>query len=258
MKTTFALLAAALLFTTGCTVQRTLAIGSPALTHDAIAGAEPLPWRLGTLHVAVEGMSVNGVIGTKETGVDYGPYKQQLSDRLRATLVSQGPLGATTAGAASYSLEVEVKARELYGMGKQMWLSLLLESVILAAGFGAGLAVDLATAKPGEISRMSGVLIGGLGSVPVALGVATLPQLGGVNGTFEAELVLRRLSDRVPVAQRRVESTWRADYNLYQVPEKLAVASGQGVAAFERELLSALVELLQEFRPAPPPLPAAQ
>ena len=257
MRTTFALLAAALLFTSACTVQRTLAIGSPALTHDPIAGAEPLPWRLGTLHVAVEGMSVNGVIGTKETGVDYGPYKQQLSDRLRATLVSQGPLGATT-GAASYSLEVEVKAREVYGMGKQMWLSLLLESVILAAGFGAGLAVDLATAKPGEIPRMSGVLIGGLGSVPVALGVATLPQLGGVNGTFEAELVLRRLSDRVPVAQRRVESTWRADYNAYQVPEKLAVASGQGVTAFERELLAALVELLQESQPAPPPAPAAQ
>lgn len=257
MRTTFALLAAALLFTSGCTVQRTLAIGSPALTHEALPGAEPLPWRLGTLHVSVEGMSVNGVMGTKETGVDYGPYKQQLSDRLKATLVSQGPLGATT-GAASHSLEVEVKAREVYGMGRQMWLSLVLESLVLAAGFGTGLAVDAATAKPGQPSTMTGFLVGGLGSVPLALGVATLPQLAGANGTFEAELVLRRLSDRVPIAQRRVESTWRADYNVYQVPQKLAAASGQGVAVFERELLSALAELLQECQSTPSPAPAAQ
>lgn len=256
-KTPFAALLAALLLTSGCTVRRSLAIGAPAAVREPLSSAAPPPWRLGEVHVSVEGMSTNGVAGSPATGVDYAPYKQQLTERLKATLLAQKALGATLDGAA-YALEVDVKGRELYGMGRQMWLALLLESAVLALGFGVGLGVDLATARTPSDLRMSGMLVGGLGSIPLAVGVATLPELAGATGTFEAQLILRRLSDRVPVAQRRVESTWRADYNFYSVPEKLAAASGQGVAVFEQELLTALVELLQDSQAVALAAPAAR
>jgi len=243
-----------LLLGSGCTVHRSLAIGAPSPVHAGLTESERLSWRLGEVHVSVEGMSSNGMVASSQTGVDFTQYKQQLADRLKATLLAQEALGATR-GAGAYALEVDVSAREVYGIGKQMWLSLLLEGLVMALGFGAGIAVDAATAQPGQVPSMTGFLVGGLGSIPVALGVATIPELAGCAGTFQAKLVLRRLSDRVPVSERRVESTWRADYNAYGVPAKLAAASGQAVLGLEQELLTAIVEMLKESQPVPASAP---
>jgi hypothetical protein len=251
MSRLFATFAVVLLATSGCTVTRSMKIGTPAPVLAALPTSQALPWQLGEVHVTVEGMSSTGVLASQSTGVDYAPYKQQLTDRLKASLLSQQPLGATLSG-AGYALEVDVKAREVYGLGKQMWLSLLLEGLVFAAGMGTGLAIDAATTPPNQVPNLTGFLVGSAASVPLALLAASLPESGGCAGTFEAKLILRRLSDRVPVSERRVESTWRGDYNWYGVPEKLAVASGAGVTLFEKELLTAVSEMLQESQPSTP------
>lgn len=240
-----------LLSSSGCLFRRELVIGTPAAVEPDPGLSAETTWRLGEVHVAVEAQNANG--SAQPLVLDLAPLKQQIGDRLRATLLAQSNLGART-GPAAYALEVNLEARERYGFGRQIGLSIALEVGLAAIGALVGALVGNATTRPPD--WLVGYSVGagaGLGAGVIA---STLPEAAGTQGNLKATLVLRRLSDRVPVAQRSIESAWRADYNFYDIPSKLARASGVGMADFEKVLVPALKDMLLELQPAPP-APAA-
>lgn len=246
------LLLLSLLASSGCTAQRFLTIGTPSPVEAAWPGqSDETTWRLGEVHVDVQAQNANG---PTPAGIDVAPLKQQLNDRLRATLLAQTALGAR-AGPARYALEVSLEAIERYGFGRQMGLSLALEIGLFALGMAGGTLLGLATSRASPPDGFNGYLVGAGVSLPVGLLAATLPELAGTAGEYKARLVLRRLSDRVPVAERRVEQAWRVDYNLYGVPAKLAKGAGAGLVEFEKVLLAGLKDMLVELQPEPLPAP---
>ena len=243
------LLMLVLVVSSGCSATRYMTIGVPAPIEPPLAGlSEDATWRLGDVHVSVQSSNAYSPI---PTGLDVGPLKQQLRDRVRATLLAQSALGATT-GPSKYALELHLEAVERHGVGRQMGLALGLETAVLVVGAAVGAALGLATSRDTPPSGFSnGLLIGTGVSIPLALVAASLPKLGGVAGEYRARLVLRRLADRVSVAELHVESSWRFDYNFYDIPAKVAQGSGDGFVEFEKLLLGTVKDLLVEANPPP-------
>lgn len=241
----FLLVAAALM---GCSLKRYVVLPPPA----EVVAAEPNPatlWRVGQLYTRVTLQTMAGVNATATTDVE--ELKQQVTSRIRQTLEAQQGLGATT-GPAHYSLEVLIDNRETMMMSDKMPLGLLVEVGILGLGALVGGVVASVTARTDE--AVYGTMIGMGASLPFALGGALLVNTGRVRGEYEANLTLRRLSDRVPVSSRRVFTTWALDYNVWGAMRKIAVASGEGLPAFEAGLVQAVKDMMTEV--APPPMPS--
>jgi len=239
----------ALVVMSGCSVRRYLVLPSAA----AVEGTAPLlgpefSWSLGEVSSRVELLSGQGT-ATATALVDVDELKSQLKDRVRTTLEAQVNLGSVQAR-APYSLEVDVTAQEKYGLGPQFGLAIGVEIAIAALGAGVGALIGGATspAQPGQFSGgpLLGMSIGALASLPVAVGVALAFDSGEVRGEYEAVLTLRRRSDRVPVATRRVSSTWRAGYNGFNGERTAAVSAGAALPDFERALLQGVKGLLLE------------
>lgn len=238
-----------LLALTGCTAQRYLTLPretvvAPVLP-ESLAGQT---WRLGEVTTRVEVASGNQSGTAAATNVDAERLRSQLTERITSTLLAQKRLGAVD-GPALYQLEVELGVRELYGIGKGFALGLGIEAGVVVAGAGVGAGIGAATRQPGSDTGMAvllGAELGALAALPVAIVVALLADLGGVRGEYTATLTLRRRSDRVPVATRRLTSAWRGDYNGYNAAEKIAKASGDAVPEFERVLLEGVKSMLLE------------
>jgi hypothetical protein len=236
----------------GCTAQRYLVLPDPIGPEAAPTG---LPadqtWRVGEVTTRVE-VASQGMMGTaaQAPNLDTEQLKRQLTERVRVSLGSQKNLGAVDQPPATYSLEVELGAREAYGFGKGLALGLGLEVGIMLAGAGAGLGIgtviDNNSKNPSSLGVVLGPSIGLLASLPIALIAALLTDIGGVRGEYTATLTLRRRSDRVPVATRRLSSTWQADYNGFGAAEKIAKASGSAVPEFERVILEGIKSMLLE------------
>jgi hypothetical protein len=245
------LVIAVLALNAGCTTQRYLVLPtdtvvSPVLP-ESLAGQT---WKLGDLSTRVEVSQVNqwGTTGSVASpNVDVDQLKEQLTARVRSTLMSQKGLGAVESPGV-YSLEVELVMREAYGFGKGFWLGLGLEVGVLLAGAAAGLGVGTAINSGGRepLAPALGPSIGVLIATPLAIVAALLSDLGGVRGEYAATLTLRRRADRVPVATRHLTSGWKADYNGFGVPEKVAKFSGDAVPEFERVLVEGVKSMLLE------------
>ncbi|MDP3233679.1 MAG: hypothetical protein Q8N26_12945 [Myxococcales bacterium] len=238
-----------LLALTGCTAQRYLTLPNETVVApvlpESLAGQT---WRLGEVTTRVEVASGNQWGGAAATNVDVEQLRSQLTERIKSTLKAQKGLGAIE-GPTLYQLEVELGARELYGLGKGFALGIGLEVGILLAGAGAGAGIGAATRQPGSdasLAVLTGSQIGLAVALPVALLAALLCDIGGVRGEYTATLTLRRRSDRVPVATRRLTSAWRADYNGFAGAEKVAKFSGDAVPEFERVLLEGVKSMLLE------------
>jgi hypothetical protein len=238
----------------GCVAQRYLVMPE-SLAPEATPTGFPAnqTWRLGEVTTTRVELSAQGMQGggLAPPNIDTEPLKRQLTERVRSSLVSQKNLGAVDEPSATYSLEVELAARESYGIGKGLALGLLLETGILLGGLGAGIGVGtLIDNNAPNQPRLGGILgssIGILVAAPVALLAAFLPDIAAVKGEYLASLTLRRRSDRVPVATRRLTSNWRTDYNMFGIEEKLAKASGAAVPEFERLLIEAVKSMLVEL-----------
>ncbi|MBE2253730.1 MAG: hypothetical protein IAE78_29645 [Myxococcus sp.] len=235
----------ALAMSSGCTAQRYLILPEPLVAEAPAPGPwKEQTWRVGEVTTRVE---VSTAQGAAAADVDVEQLQRQLTDRVRSTLTAQSALGAVQ-GAATHALEVELGAREAYGLGKGLALGIGLELGIIAAGAGVGAGVGVATAGTSDrgLAALVGSQIGVLAALPVALVAALLADIGGVRGEYLATLTLRRLSDRVPVATRRLSSAWRADYNGFGAADKIAKASGNAVPDFERVLLEGVKSMLLE------------
>ncbi|MDP1922759.1 MAG: hypothetical protein Q8L14_41335 [Myxococcales bacterium] len=235
---------------TGCTAQqRYLILPNETvvapLLPESLAGQT---WRLGEVTTRVE-VGSGGQWGTAAaTNIDAERLRSQLTERITSTLLSQKGLGAV-AGPALYQLEVELGARELHGLGKGFALGLGLEAGVIVAGAGVGAGVGAATRQPGSdpaTAALVGAPFGALAALPVAVFVALLADIGGVRGEYTATLTLRRRTDRVPVAIRRLSSVWRGDYSGYSGNEKTAKFAGDAVPEFERVLLEGVKSMLLE------------
>lgn len=236
-----------LVVSSGCTGRRYLVIGAASPFEPPLAGlSEDFTWGLGEVHISMSAQNQNGAGGGQ---IDLEPVKQQMRDRLRATLQSQSSLGARQ-GPANYSLEINLDASERYGFGREMGLAIGLELGLAALGAGVGALVGLATSRERPPDSTNGYLIGSGAGLAAGLVSATIPRSGGVIGEYKARLVLRRLSDRVPVAERTVESTWRFDFNWYDISEKLAQSSGESFVEFEKVLVPAVRAMVLEAQPA--------
>lgn len=235
----------------GCTARRYMAMGPPAQVEAALEGMSPDDtWRLGEVHVRVEATTGYGIVSSAQ--YDVSRLREQLAERMRATLISQTNLGARQ-GPAKYALEIQLEAKERYGFGRQMGLAIGLEVGVLLLGTVVGAAVGAATSTETPPNWTTGYLVGTVAGVPPALLVALATELAGVDGAFSATLVLRRLSDRVPVSERHIDTTWRADYNGFDVQQKLSIASGVGFADFEKVMLTSVKDMLVDAMPAPAP-----
>lgn len=244
-----------LVVASGCVQARYMTIGAPAPLEAAAPGlSADGAWRLGEVHISVETQADGS---TTTPSVDTELLQRQLLDRVRATLLAQSGLGATT-GLPKYALEVDLEAIERYGLGRQFGVALALEAGLMVVGMTVGGLVGMATsAEPRPTFLNSGQLVGLGGGLAAALVASTFPKIAGTKGEYKAHLVLRRLADRVPVAERRVERRWRLDQNLYDANEKLARGAGEGFVEFEKVLLSAVKDLLLEAAPEAPPAPPA-
>ncbi len=240
------LVIAVLALTAGCTTQRYLVLPTDTLVSpvlpESLAGQT---WKLGDLSTRVEVSQVNQWGTTASRNVDQ--LKEQLTARVRSTLMAQKGLGAVE-GPGVYSLEVELVVREAYGLGKGFWLGLGLNTVVLLAGPAAGLGVGVAINSGGREpdAPYFGSSIGWAIAAPLAIVAALLTDLGGVRGEYAANLTLRRRADRVPVATRHLTSAWKADYNGFGVEEKIAKFSGDAVPEFERVLIEGVKSMLLE------------
>lgn len=250
----------AVVVASGCTTSRYYVLPPPA----PVEGSAPLlgpefNWSLGEVNVRTQVLNAQGSAANLSL-VDTSQQKRQLEERVRATLSTQTNLGAVE-GRAPYSLEVAVLSRETVGLGRQIGLGLALETGILIVGTLVGAVVGDALDRPQPPATRGlgfplGLSAGLIASTPLALGAALAVEIGGTNGEFEAELTLRRRSDRVPVASRRVSTTWRADYNGFSVERKMAELSGAALPDFERALLlgvkAMLLEVSEPVVQAPP------
>jgi hypothetical protein len=154
-------------------------------------------------------------------------------------------------------LEIDLEAIERYGLGRQFGLALALEAGLMVLGMTVGSVVGMATSRePHPTPFNNGYLVGLGGGLGAGLITATFPKIAGTRGEYKAHLVLRRLTDRVPVAERHLERGWRLDQNLYDANEKLARGAGAGFEEFEKVLLAGVKELLLEAQPEPPSQPA--
>jgi hypothetical protein len=249
---TFALLLLSLLGS-GCVTTRTLTIGNPAsVVTPPVTLTDETTWRPGELHVSVQASNTGGVVAPADMTA---PLKEQLRDRLLATLVSQAKLGART-GPTTYVLELNLEAVERYGLGKGMGLAIALEVGLAALGAGLGALIGSATSSARPPEWLIGYSVGAGVGLSAGVVAATLPNSVGTAGEYKAHLVLRRLADRVPVGERHIDSAWRCDANFYGLSEKLARCSGEGFVEFEKTLLSGLQDLLLELQPAPAAAPA--
>lgn len=232
-----------------CTYQRYLELPDPAPTFQAERVGDET-WRVGEIFTRVSLTAANGNLAG--TNINTDRLRDQLTERLRGALLSQRQLGAVT-GPATYSLEVTIDARESYGPGKGAVAGLLGSLAFAFGSMGAGAAIGAATKNAsGGDNYLVGLSIGGAVGLIGELLISTIAETGGVRGEYEAQLTLRRLSDRVPVATRRVATPWQLDMNSYDFEKKLARASGASVAAFEKAVVQAVSELLVEQQ-----LPAA-
>ncbi|HEY0880938.1 MAG TPA: hypothetical protein VGD87_05380, partial [Archangium sp.] len=231
-----------LLAFSACVTRRGVVIGEPS---PVVTTTSPIRWRVGSLLVAYQLLGTFGNDVTKE--VDGSPLEQGFHDRLRATLAAQQPLGFDER-TPQYTIEVDVSVRERSTVGRQLGLGIGLQLGISVLGMVLGPVIGLATKDPSEPaypaflrSFLAGTGVGLAGGVFAAM----LPESSAFDGQADARLVLRRLSDRAVVGERRVQASWRSDFNAFGVEAKLDHAAGRGAAALEQAVLEGLQSVLQ-------------
>lgn len=183
------------------------------------------------------------------TNYDAEKLRTQLTERVRSTLVAQKRLGAVE-NAATYTLEVELGTRELYGFGKGLPFGLALETGILLAGAGIGGFVGWTIDNGARRDSLTAITSASLGiavAAPLAFLAAYATDSSRVRGEYTASLTLRRRSDRVPVATRRLISSWKADYSAFGAEQKVAKFAGDAVPEFERVLVEGVKSMLLEL-----------
>lgn len=229
----------------GCRIARTLVLPDPLPDRPALATTHT--WRLTELTAEA---SAAGVSGAALVNTDYGPVRDGLTSRLRSTLEAQQALGYTPEG-ARYNLEVSLRAREAFGIGPAMGAALAVELGVLGLGTLVGGLVGARLDAAGPSSTSTGAIlgptIGMAASLPLALVSAFAFKAGLVRGEYSADLTLRRRSDRVPVAHRKVVSTWEQAHDSLNGPAQVAQGSGAAVPELERAVLAAIRSMLVEL-----------
>lgn len=231
----------------GCVAKRVLVVGAPSPIESAPEGlAAALPWRLGDLDVRYEISSGTGAPPASASPSEL--LRRQLRDRLLATLNLQRALGHVD-GAAPYILEVRFKGIESHSINGNFVLAVGLQFGVAAVGCVIGALVDLAQPRPnlGE-ARLTGFLLGGSAGLATGWLPASLVRFGTADGSLQATVVLRRRADRVPVAERHIETTWGLEYDAFGQNRLVERATGDGFVEFEKELLTGLKAMLLEVQ----------